>query len=654
MDCTDTNSRGFLPSTVSGDIIDMTGDNDDLDDVFVDNRNNSSSDRSRNPNVSLQARQNNISDLFGRGYVAAKAARRAVSSLRPLNPTPCRTESVSTGSFITEGDDRYRRAKISSSITTRICIMRSFDPVTGSCVSCLGAGHKALETAGGGPVAIAAVDQCFPACLPVPRGGGECLRVIRVEDGSLRDITLALADSTGKAGLKNGTVVCLGSASHLANVGTAQYIQDWVKSRWWIRERFGEGTVVVPLPPVPVGGLQGRSLVRALVETSNWFRSLDSTECILVKNVHQLFLETFLAPGTGEEWANGRQCFRLPVSLDSHVYTNTVSEGWGSRPDGIPPLLQAAEECLLAPLLKTLNSAFGIELCLHPCTDRDMDTVKGRMGADLDDAHHLVLGGSHAGKLATALGEGGASVDRITSGGWKITADNVRSMLERIAATQTKPDVVIIQVLDNSAYFAMSEEGTLSLPTVLDDGRYHVRGELRLANKEQTLALLKLITPIFRAVPGARMLLVTCLPRYTAAPCCGDASHWDGRSKAERTRLTTELTAMKRTIRSYLFTEKLKVTLVDPIPVCGALEESAFTDSVHLTVESYGALAKHILDLGAESDWPNLPTEEPTAKKARLSSRGGWQRGRGGSGRGNGRGNRGGRGGRGGFFSSYL
>ena len=99
---------------------------------------------------------------------------------------------------------------------------------------------------------------------------------------------------------------------------------------------------------------------------------------------------------------------------------------------------------------------------------------------------------------------------------------------------------------------------------------------------------------------------------------------------------------------------ELKVTLVDPIPVCGALEESAFIDSVHLTTESYGALAKHILDLGAESDWPNLSTEEPTAKKARLSSRGGWQRGRGGTGRGNGRGNRGGRGGRGGFFSSYL
>jgi len=240
-----------------------------------------------------------------------------------------------------------------------------------------------------------------------------------------------------------------------------------------------------------------------------------------------MFIDTFLASGTGEEWANERQCFRLPVSLDSHVYINTVSEGWGSRPDGIPPLLQAAEECLIAPLLTTLNNAFGIDLCLHPCMDRDMDSVRCRMGADLDAAHHLVLGGSHAGRLATALGESGVSVDRITSGGWKITADNVKSMLERIEATATKPDVVIVQVLDNSAYFSMSEEGTLSLPTVLADGKYHVQGELRLANKEQTLALLKLITPLLKAVPSAKVLLVTCLPRYIAQPCCGDTSHWD-------------------------------------------------------------------------------------------------------------------------------
>ena len=80
------------------------------------------------------------------------------------------------------------------------------------------------------------------------------------------------------------------------------------------------------------------------------------------------------------------------------------------------------------------------------------------------------------------------------------------------------------------------------------------------------------------------------------------------------------------------------------------LEDDAFTDAVHLSQENYGALAAHIMELGAVSEWPTLPTEEPTAKKARLSSRGGWQRGRGGRGRGN----RGGRWGRGGFFSSHL
>ena len=636
------------PATNSSDVIDIDLGTDFLDDVFDPDAN---TDRN-----TVQDSSKNISSVFGRGYLAAKTARRAVSSLRQLNPTPCRTELVGTGSFLIEGDDRIRRTKLANCLTSRISTSRSFDPATGSCVSCLGGGHKALVASGGGVVAFIASDQCFPACLPVPRGGGECLRVVRVEDGSLRDITLALADSIGKAILTSGTVVCLGSASHLASVGTAQYIQDWVRSRWWIRERLGEATMVLPLAPIPVAGIQGRSLVRSLIEVTNWFLTLESTECILTRNVHNLFLSTYLARGTGEGWANERLCFRLPVSLDSHVYVNTVSEGWGSRPDGIPPLSQAAEEELVGPLLKVLKNSFGIELCQYPCFERDMAVVKERVGADLDDAHYLVLGGSHASRLANSLGSAGAYVDRVTAGGWKVNAANVTSMLEKVGLTVPRPDYIVLQMLDNSSYFCLSEEGTLSLPAVLDDGRHHIQGQLRLANKEQTIAILKLITPVLKVQPDVKKFLVTCLPRYISATCCGDPLHWNGTGKAEKLRLLSELSQMKRTIRSYLFTEKVpNVTLVDPVQICGANADDAFVDAVHLTPECYDKLAEHLMESVSNAGWDNQPTDEPVNKKARLSSRGGWSRGRGDPARGGrGRGNRGGRRGWGGQFSSSL
>ena len=203
-----------------------------------------------------------IQNHLGRGYNAVKAARRAVSSLRLLNPTPVKSESVTYGSFMSAGDARVLRTRVICSISTRIFQTSSFDTATGRCISCAGGGHDAFVSGNGGPVALVVADQAFPACLPVWRGGGECLRVLRVEDASLRELTLALADGIGNKKLVEGTVICMGSLAHLASVGTGQYCTDWVKSRWWIKERFGGHVLVVPLPPVPVGGISGKSLIR--------------------------------------------------------------------------------------------------------------------------------------------------------------------------------------------------------------------------------------------------------------------------------------------------------------------------------------------------------------------------------------------------------
>ena len=99
-------------------------------------------------------------------------------------------------------------------------------------------------------------NQCFLASLPQTYGG-ECLRIVRVEDGSLQEVLHAPADSIGDAELPDGTVFMLRSLSHLGRVGTAQYLTDWVRSRWWLKNRFGEKSLVVLLVPVPIQGIRG-------------------------------------------------------------------------------------------------------------------------------------------------------------------------------------------------------------------------------------------------------------------------------------------------------------------------------------------------------------------------------------------------------------
>ena len=123
----------------------------------------------------FQAKSDNNSAVlshFGRGYNAVRAARKAASCLRQLNPAPRSVESSCTGSFLTGGDARALRTKVGSNINTRINLSASFDPAGGRCISCMGGGHDAFSDAAGGPVALVASDQAFPACLPVWRGGG--------------------------------------------------------------------------------------------------------------------------------------------------------------------------------------------------------------------------------------------------------------------------------------------------------------------------------------------------------------------------------------------------------------------------------------------------------------------------------------------------
>ena len=128
--------------------------------------------------------------------------------------------------------------------------------------------------------------------------------------------------------------------------------------------------MVLPLVPVPVQGLQGSSLIRALLETLHWFIALSATESLLVKD------NTYITCTEGSDKGNSRQCFWVPAGLDTKAYVSLVSEGWGSIPDCIPPLSRAAEKQIVLALITKLNSSFDVGLS----TDPKMERTKDEMG----------------------------------------------------------------------------------------------------------------------------------------------------------------------------------------------------------------------------------------------------------------------------------
>ena len=162
--------------------------------------------------------------------------------------------------------------------------------------------------------------------------------MVRVENDSLLEVTHALADAIGNNPIHSTTIFMLVSVTHLSTTGTQQYITDWVKSRWWLKNRFGEKCMVLPLVPVPVMGLAGRSTVRALLESLNWFSALKDTEAVLVKDCIENYCSTFIhSSGTDtdsqeRDWANSRQCFRVPAGLDTKAHVLLVSALTASHP----------------------------------------------------------------------------------------------------------------------------------------------------------------------------------------------------------------------------------------------------------------------------------------------------------------------------------
>ena len=108
----------------------------------------------------------------------------------------------------------------------------SFNPKHMVCVTC-NDNHVILPEGGGdGPVCIILSDQNF--CAFVPANIGEkCMLVVRAEDGLLSDLESIFRDvfrnfCRPEGVLPPGSVILIGSASHVSLLGLSTYADHYV------------------------------------------------------------------------------------------------------------------------------------------------------------------------------------------------------------------------------------------------------------------------------------------------------------------------------------------------------------------------------------------------------------------------------------------
>jgi hypothetical protein len=128
------------------------------------------------------------------------------------------------GSFDSKRDGIIALCHIRSVIEKKQNISTSFSPKNLTCSSCPARGEHPVCGEGGARQCFILSDQNFPGCVLVT--AGECLKIIRIENGMLGELVGCFLDLFQAKILPAGSTVVLFSATHLRMRGLSGYISD--------------------------------------------------------------------------------------------------------------------------------------------------------------------------------------------------------------------------------------------------------------------------------------------------------------------------------------------------------------------------------------------------------------------------------------------
>jgi hypothetical protein len=187
-----------------------------------------------------------------------------------------------------------------------------------------------------------------------------------------------------------------------------------------------------------------------------------------------------------------------------------------------------SESSLYTPLIEGLNAIYKWNMDTVITVNRESSTMsKDEPSSNSIEAPIIMVSGNNAGRLGVSLDNIGKPAVDVTSSGWSLTPTNVniiKGLLE--AECITKPDSpVVIYAMDNSCFMNMSSDGTISPIKKLEDGKYHVVGDLAITPGILLRLTYAALDEIVKLCGERRIYILTPLPRYILVPCCDDDRH---------------------------------------------------------------------------------------------------------------------------------
>jgi hypothetical protein len=300
----------------------------------------------------------------------------------------------------------------------------SFDPSTLSCMSCVKP-HNILSKGelDGTPVIVCS-DQNF---VPTLSGGNSCVAIARLENGSLEEIA-DLERLAERHPIPPGTVLVLGSVTHLQNVGTTLFATDWCNTIENLRQKLRNVKVI---PGIPVLREDGPgSLGKQLVELTHWFRTVYEKNTLGCLPVWEKLLSTI--GKTDEDGLDlGFTEFytvALPATLEPNSGLIPMKFKYSSSHTTIRGVDCEASYELLCTLLDHLLKEFASVANSEDILSRE---PAPQVPSAKPFTHCIVAGGSNMRNLCPHLNKLGIIVLDLSQPGWVPTPENIVKLAEK-------------------------------------------------------------------------------------------------------------------------------------------------------------------------------------------------------------------------------
>jgi hypothetical protein len=380
-----------------------------------------------------------------------------------------------TGNLDFQEDDQVGETFYGSRIckggkTINQSVSVSFDPANLTCITC-GSEHKIIDNRYNNVIALS--DQNFVPFIGGD-GAGPCMGVVRVEDASLGELIDFFLEIFCDTKLPAGSVVLIGSATHLHRSGTSLYAREWVNCIAKLTNRWPD-LRIAPLLPVIREDCPGE-LARQLGELAAWFLGVygDSVLCLRSAWNHAITTYNSNSFGSVEYPAPITHRVALPESLSPQSATSvTAFSCMSSSPTILKGVDRKATWELVHVLLDALSTS--LHICLLPETHVSRENMSARNEKDTLD-RLIVIGASHMKRVVPFLRENGNEVVDLSTPGWIPSPANVAKLLDSVAGTEVGSDtVVVLDLLSNAVYRYAQFDGTLSVP-FKSNGKFHMGG----------------------------------------------------------------------------------------------------------------------------------------------------------------------------------